>query len=138
MKTKKYLIRISVSESSLPEVTLSHEETEFEIEVPIDYGICENWTQAIESVTGECSWKSWNYGSTLQCFGGVSNLYNLSINEVMLADELVLCGWPKTTFDPSILKHFPKIKILRIEHSNLTHINNDFPELKYLQVSSIC
>lgn len=52
--------------------------------------------------------------------------------------ELILCGWPKSNFDaPSILKHFPRLKVLRIEHSNLTHINNDFPELVYLEVCTL-
>lgn len=109
-------------------------EVDFEIYVPIDYGICENWTQSVEAKTGECSWTTWWNGATLQCFGGLSNLLSLPTGKMDETNELVICGWPNSTFDPVILKHFPNIKILRIEHSNLTHIHNDFPELDYLQV----
>lgn len=65
------------------------------------------------------------------------DLYSNS-HKLKATTELILCGWPKSNFDaPSILKHFPRLKVLRIEHSNLTHINNDFPELNHLESVNI-
>lgn len=64
-----------------------------------------------------------------------ANHYSSNSHKLKATTELILCGWPKSNFDaPSILKHFPRLKVLRIEHSNLTHINNDFPELAHLEV----
>lgn len=40
------------------------------IEVPIDHGICQNWTEAVEANAGNCSYSL----HTLHCFGGMSNV----------------------------------------------------------------
>ncbi|KAJ6649368.1 Protein singed wings 2, partial [Pseudolycoriella hygida] len=105
------------------------------IEVPIDHGICENWTEAVEANAGNCSYSL----HTLHCFGGMSNIdLHSNSHKFKATQELILCGWPKSNFDaPTILKHFPRLKVLRIEHSNLTHINNDFPELHYLECTDL-
>lgn len=65
----------------------------------------------------------------------MSNFHSLNLHKIRKADQLILCGLQNATFDSSILRHFPKLRILRIEHSNLTHLNNDFPEMSYLQVN---
>lgn len=93
--------------------------------------VCENWSNAIEALASECSL----YNHTLQCYGGVSNLHLLSAHRLRRTEQVIFCGWPNTTFDSSILKLFPKVKVLRIENSNLTYIDKDFPQLMHLQVS---
>lgn len=93
--------------------------------------MCENWSNAIEASTSECSW----YNHTLQCYGGTSNLHLMSAHRLRRTDYIIFCGWPNITFDPLILKQFPKVRALRIENSNLTNIDKDFPQLMHLQVS---
>lgn len=112
-------------------IATTENSTEPMVITAIDYGICENWKSAVEANNGECSW----HGLTLQCFGGMTNFHNLNLHKIRKADQLILCGLQNVTFDSSILRHFPKLRILRIEHSNLTHLNNDFPEMTYLQVT---
>lgn len=48
--------------------------------------------------------------------------------------EVVLCGWPNTTFNPMILKHFPKMRSFRMEYGQMIEMENDFPRLNHLQV----
>lgn len=97
----------------------------------IDYGICENWRDAPEAKDGLCSWRD----LTLQCFAGMNNFHSLNMHQIRKTEQLIVCGLQDATFDSSLLRHFPKLRILRIEHSNLMHLNNDFPEISELQVS---
>lgn len=101
------------------------------LSIPIESGVCENWSNAIEALTSECSW----YNHTLQCYGGIANLRSLSAHRLRRTEQVIFCGWPNVTFNTSLLKLFPKIKILRIENSNLTYIDKEFPELMHLEVS---
>lgn len=97
--------------------------------------VCANWTQATQALYRTCSTFA---HTTVQCFGGMANIdFNLPPMED--TEELILCGWPDTNFDaPLVLRHFPNIQILRIEHSdNLTYIDKDFPELRYLETINI-
>lgn len=71
---------------------------------------------------------------TLRCYGSV----NLTISECPQLGKvqlIVFCGWSNETFDPLILKHFPKLKTLRFEYGTLLNFRRDFPHLKHLKVN---
>lgn len=97
--------------------------------------VCANWTQATQALHGTCSTFA---HTTVQCFGGMSNI-DFSLPPMVDTEELILCGWPDTNFDaPLVLRHFPNIQMLRIQHSaNLTYIDKDFPEMRHLETINI-
>lgn len=81
-------------------------------------------------MTGYCKSSDKSY----ICFSKIPKLKNKTKN----IEELVLCGYPNSSFDARfILKSFKKIKVLRIEHSNMTYMYNDFPEMEYLESINI-
>lgn len=95
--------------------------------------VCANWTTAKEAALQECTTDA---HTTVKCYGGMTNI-NMSLPPMEDTEKLILCGWPSNKFDaPSVLRHFPNLEILHIEHSdNLTYFEKDFPEeLPYLKV----
>lgn len=48
--------------------------------------------------------------------------------------HIIFCGWSNDTFDPMILKKFPRLKTIVIEHGPLQFINVEFPHLKHVKV----
>jgi len=53
---------------------------------------------------------------------------------------LILCEWPRTTFDPQeVLRGFTSLRKLMIANSNLTRLSTAFPvELEFLEVEDTC
>jgi hypothetical protein len=53
---------------------------------------------------------------------------------------LILCEWPKATFDPhEVLRGFTFLRKLMIANSNLTRLSTAFPvELEFLEVEDTC
>lgn len=53
---------------------------------------------------------------------------------------LILCVWPKATFDPQeILRGFTFLRKLMIANGNLTRLSTSFPsEMQFLEVENAC
>lgn len=52
---------------------------------------------------------------------------------------LILCEWPKATFDPNVLRGFTSLRKLMIANSNLTQLSTAFPiETQFLEVENVC
>lgn len=53
---------------------------------------------------------------------------------------LILCEWPKATFDPhEVLRKFTSLRKLIIANSNLTRLSSAFPiEAQFLEVENAC
>lgn len=100
--------------------------TESTITITEHTDVCANWTMAKEAALQECTTDA---HTTVKCFGGMSNI-NMSLPPMEDTEKLILCGWPSNNFDaPAVLRHFPNLEILHIEHSdNLTYFEKDFPE----------
>lgn len=97
--------------------------------------LCANWTSAKEAANQECTTDA---HTTVKCYGGMTNI-NMSLPPMEDTAKLILCGWPSNNFDaPAVLKHFPNLESLHIEHSDtLTYFEKDFPsELLNLKVNS--
>lgn len=75
------------------------------------------------------------YGRSVYCTGTLDGIHD---HKLKMAEKLWICRFPNKTFDPYvILKHFTHLRMLRINYSNFTHLSNDFPELKHLEVINI-
>ncbi|XP_035724177.1 protein singed wings 2-like isoform X1 [Vespa mandarinia] len=65
-------------------------------------------------------------GHRLTCFAGIDDKWKTE-NETV--ENLVLCNWPNTTFDPQeVLQGFPLLRKFKIANSNLTRLMTPFPE----------
>ncbi|XP_047369606.1 protein singed wings 2 isoform X3 [Vespa velutina] len=72
----------------------------------------------------ECHLKE--IGHRLTCFAGIDDKWKTE-NETV--ENLVLCNWPNTTFDPQeALQGFPLLRKFKIANSNLTRLMTPFPE----------
>lgn len=70
--------------------------------------------------------------SRLICFNGLKDEWRAMAKDVKI---LILCVWPKATFDPQeILRGFTFLRKLMIANSNLTRLSTAFPsEMQFLE-----
>ncbi|XP_029167010.1 protein singed wings 2 isoform X2 [Nylanderia fulva] len=69
---------------------------------------------------------------SLICFNGLKNEWKAKAKHVQI---LILCEWPKATFDPhEVLRKFTFLRKLIIANSNLTQLSSAFPiEAQFLE-----
>lgn len=76
----------------------------------------------------------WWHNRFLECYGDVTNLASIKINQVERTRHIALCGWPNEIFNSSILTRFPMLKTLHIQYGELSYFEDSFPSLKNLKV----
>ncbi|XP_017836021.1 protein singed wings 2 isoform X1 [Drosophila busckii] len=101
---------------------------------PIPVHSCSNWTAAPEAAVGNCRFGK--QAAQISCYGGMNN--TAQQRELLLAEQLLLCGWPQLVFNPHReLQQFTQLRSLTIENSGFKEFVFDFPELFYLQAINI-
>ncbi|XP_011264609.1 protein singed wings 2 [Camponotus floridanus] len=71
----------------------------------------------------------------LVCFNGLKDEWKAKAENVQI---LILCEWPKATFDPNVLRGFTSLRKLMIANSNLTQLSTAFPiEAQFLEKINI-
>lgn len=71
----------------------------------------------------------------LVCFNGLKDEWKAKAENVQI---LILCKWPKATFDPNVLRGFTSLRKLTIANNNLTQLSTAFPiETQFLEEINI-